>query len=1026
MSGSELRDTVPRKVEAKGDDHPSTLHTDAWKKDEKTGETKQDVAQASDRIAQGDATKQRSVDPYEHIDKAKEAGNELDLLLKQGRKPDEMITVRDNGQLKEVRVADRVADLKKQIADEIKIAGDAAKAINQQTVDKMLEQNRDKRDQMAKDLGLKPEELTPEKIDEEYQKAKGNADRQQKLRELVPVVGQRDALNLFHYAPLSVKLVEGEFRSRGFLDANLKMGDPVPASEFKRALDELRAVRPGSDAEKKLFGAGNEVAQAVDLYNNSEQSITLNYGLVQQKQAERVALELNQANGPNKEQHLKEALRLADQLDVPFLVKQAVMTENLQSGIGAEMIDMVRMGSMARLKNAEYLVSQGKIKEAQGLMMQVKSDSPELLYQKDEATGVISYRKHPPNDTTYEKLDRAVNVGISVNPATFGQMQSALFENIKNDKFGTTENGKKFLDDMRAGKFKSDDDIVAYMQDHGTGIEALKMMKVCREKYKIDIAESNAVLDKELVGLNSKFQQYDKRATDQMTEPEKAEKARLKGLVDKADTPADQKLEAQKQLTQLVDSKLTIEERVDKARVERQINGMNVIKEDRQKFLNRIDALTDFTEGAMHLCQGGARSAHDLFKSALEKDPELDKEFAALKQNTPDLETISDLIKKTDDTWEGYKDRNGKKFAKAAGIAAATLTGNLVLGLFSRASVLSGVATIGSAGLAGGLTNYAIARSVDPRAGYAEIKEGAFDGMMMGALSWTPWAAQISRVGQAGEAAAMAKTGWVTNLASKAEMLGVTKGTVAMGFGITGASELADVIVDGKPVTRALQEFGLKGLMNTGMVSVTRKWGLAPAAGESAVASRMGLAGRLGINKVTVGIGVGVAAVPQIQNALEGKGVDPVEFGKEAAINTAAFAFFKRWGVDDPKAMAGGPTLASNLRTGGRVMMMQEAWNVGIDRIMKTGLHDVLKQPFYIGKDGLGFTDSLIADAWGQYFAGLDASHPGDRRIISDGVDQHGTTFGGTFKIDKKVPNPRNGTGIFYDYSKKPDKPPEK
>src|SRR5579885_1556160 len=105
-------------------------------KDQKKGAEKRDVQPVSDRaVAQG-AKADDPIDPYDQITKAKEKGEALELLLKQDRRPDEKIIVRERSktdpnkiELKEMTVAARVAQLKGEIIEELKLARKGAQAI---------------------------------------------------------------------------------------------------------------------------------------------------------------------------------------------------------------------------------------------------------------------------------------------------------------------------------------------------------------------------------------------------------------------------------------------------------------------------------------------------------------------------------------------------------------------------------------------------------------------------------------------------------------------------------------------------------------------------------------------------------------------------------------------------------------------------------------------------------------------------------------------------------------------------------
>src|SRR5262249_32957662 len=125
------------------------------------------------------------------------------------------------------------------------------------------------------------------------------------------------------------------------------------------------------------------------------------------------------------------------------------------------------------------------------------------------------------------------------------------------------------------------------------------------------------------------------------------------------------------------------------------------------------------------------------------------------------------------------------------------------------------------------------------------------------------------------------------------------------------------------------------------------------------------------------------------------------------------------------------PTLAQTSNYAARALVMQESWGVLIDRGMKTLMHDIAKQPYYIKDSSVGFSSGLIADWFDQNWGELDPNHPGDRRVINDRINSNGPTLNSGLRVDKKEPDPRpnGGQGLFYNYGpKKPadDKKNEK
>lgn len=1017
-----------------------------------------EIAVVTDRAQAGDAPGDDPIDPYDQIDATNSLARQLDALLLMGKKPEDMVSVRIGDKIQQVTLTRAVEQLKQAMVEELKKARDGADAIRQTGdgtnpgISDMARENTVNRDKLAKDLGLDPATITLDSLGQEFRKANGNKERQDKLKELASVMAERDALSRLHYAPLAVRLVEAELTARGFLDPTLKPGDEVPDKHIKSAYDILKELpQPGNEKDVAAFGRGSkEIKDAREIFATTEKAVSISQMEQQMQRGLKIVAEVEKAKqgGDQAEEHYKNAIKIADTLNVGFLANETYREDNMKADISQELADTIRMGSNARLKYAEHLVSKGRFHEAQGLLAQVKADSPELIYQKRGEQ--VGYREHD-GGKTYEDLDRAVTLGVTVNPANFEQAQTLLFEKLGNDKIGTIEDGNKFLDRIKDGTLGSDADIFKHLRsDAGTSTECLKMMKLVREQYRRDITDANKVLDQEVQQIEARKKQFDDKQT------------------------------------------LTKDEEVEKARLERQIASLNATKNERQAYLNRVEAVTDFTEGIVHLSQGGAKSAHGLFNSALEKDPSLDADLKAMKGNNSDLKTLSELSDMTANTLEAYWQRNYKKFAVAGAMAAGTLTGVGLIGLcgYVGAGVTTTAitATIGG-GLAGGAVHWGIHRTVNEKAGWPEFRDGAKIGAISAALVTSPWAAQAYSAKAGADVAVSMST--VGHLASK---IGVTRGTLAGGLGISYTFEAGNVILDNKPIGQAAIDGTREGVFNTLLLGISRTWGL-PSAGNSAVKNAMfnrytfgtgfGLAAapeavavivdgkpvdravkdtihqgsmnwlmfsfmnkmavqdpskatgfsRFGLNPYSVGGGLGLAAIPEANNWLfHNKPGDQAfyDFLKQAPINVGAFALVGKYGMADygTGARIAAPTFRDAAGYGARAFAMQESWNIAVSVGMKQIQHDLMKQPHYIKDQGQGFVAPLVADYFDRHYgSGLDPTHLGDRKEINRNLSELNTPLTSTLFVDKKPVDPReNGPkkGLFFDYSKPPPKPDDK
>jgi len=993
-----------------------------------------------DRVAQGGANAGEPLDPYEQVAKTQALVAQIEQLSQGGTTPD----------------ATQIEQLKRQVVVELELAKKAADAIRMKGdatnpgIDDLAKANRQQREMLMKDLGLdSSKEYTIDDLGREYQRANGNVDRQNKIKDLANAIADRDILSRLHYAPLTVRAVEAELRARGMLDPTLKVGQEVPDAQFKLAFETLKGIPlPGSQADIDAFGANSkEVREAQEVIAGSEKTVSIHYMAQQQERGGKIIEEVAKAKRGegNVEEHYKTAIRMADTLNEGWLADQVGLEQNKTLGVSQELVDVLRMGSNARLKYAEFLVSNGRFHEAQGLMAKVKSVSPELIY--DKQGDQVVYREHE-GGHTYESLDRAVSLGVTANPGNFDAAQSMLFDKLGSDKIGTAGDANKFLDRIRSGELKSDADIMKHLRENGTSTEALKMMKLCREQYRKDITEANRVLDKEVEALDVRKREFDQKQT------------------------------------------LTKEEEIEKKLVERQIDSLKQTRQNRDAYINRIDALTDFTEGIVHLSQGGAKSAHELFESALKKDPSLDEDLKKMKGGSNDLKTLSELSAMTDSTLDAYWQRNYKKFAIAGAATVGTLTGVGLIGLggYVGAGITTTavVATVGGAGL-GGLTSLGIHRTVDPNAGWAEFRDGAKVGGLSAALVASPWAAQAYRAKMGADV--VVSTSAIGNLASK---IGVTKGLLGGSMAMSYSLEAGNVLIDGKPVTRALTDGTKDGVFNSLLLGISRNWGLP---GEAAAANKNFFSGIF--TRYTTGTGLTLAAIPEIAAVgLDGKPIDkalkeggtnalqytiffgiankarPTEVGStsglaslglkpwtylggtalagapelknwylhnkpgeealrdwgvNSVLNTAGFAFLQKYGMSDygTKGISN-PTMRNTWGYAGRAFAMQESWNVAMSLGTKQLVHDLGRDSFYISRDGQGFIAPLVADYLDyNYGKGLDPTHLGDRKTINQRLDQLNTPLTSSLFIEKKSVDPQTQgpkTGLFFDYSKPPEK----
>lgn len=1035
----------------------------------------------NDKVEVAAAKPAEDIDPYEHINNAQMLRAELETLEAQGRKPEEYIAVRINGEVKEVKVADRVAQLKQGMVDELALAKKGAEAIplvgdgTKRGIDGMAKANTVERDKLAKELGIDVSKLNIEMLGQEYQKADGNKERQDKIVKLGEVLATRAALARLHFAPMGVKLLEAEFRGRGYLDPGMKPGETVSDEQLKKAFEVLNGVpKPGGPADIAAFGEGKEIEDAVEVYATSARTLDILKLEQQQQRGLSIIAELNLATkeGEDPETHFKNAIKIADTLNVGYLKNAAHKPENAKDNVAQEIVDTIRMGSNARLKYVEHLVSKGRFNEAQVHLAQVKADSPELIFAMENDQPV--YRKYDNGKggkRSYEEIDRAVALGVKVRPATFEQAHSLLFDKLSKDKLGSEKDLTAFTERLtEKGELPTDAEKLEYLRSKDAkSTECLKVMTLTRDQMVNEVEEANKVLDKEIEAQETKKKQYDEK------------------------------------------TKLTQDEEVEKLRIERVIASLKNTKAEREAYINRIDALTDFTQGVVHLSLGGAKSAHTAFSDAIRKDPSLDAEFEKMKLANPEMKTLSELSKLTSNTFEAYVDRNKGKFAAAGAMLAGTFTGVGLIGVCgyvgAGVTTTAVVATTGGA-LAGGATSWGIHRAVSGQAGWPEFRDGAKVGGLSAALIASPWAAQAYTkvaVDAAAKTGVAANVSQIGNLASK---IGISRGTLLGGMGMSYTFAAGDMYFGKKPAGQAVVDATREGVMNTLMMSMTQRWGMSTDQGANFAKAAM-------FNRTTFTAGFGLAAVPQgFAMALDGKsfkeavaetlrdgtqntfmfaflsrlkvteagkasgtgstlglnnklwmaggiaglsGAGPInnyfhgrqtfseaaqDWATNAAVDTAALMFLKKYGINDygrssavtnpPKPGSRLPvTMGDTMSYAKRAFLMQESWNVTMSVGQKQIMHDLKGDPYYISQNGQGIIAPFVADFFDYNFGkGYNMLHPGDRKSSNRKLDEELNLplTAGKFADKKNVDPLQKGekTGLFFDYSKKPPKPADK
>ena len=88
-----------------------------------------DKTRVTDKAEGANAADSKPANPYNLVDHAVQTAGEIDTLNAQGRKPNEVIVVSENGQVRQMTVADRLKELKTSIKNDLDEAKRAAGAI---------------------------------------------------------------------------------------------------------------------------------------------------------------------------------------------------------------------------------------------------------------------------------------------------------------------------------------------------------------------------------------------------------------------------------------------------------------------------------------------------------------------------------------------------------------------------------------------------------------------------------------------------------------------------------------------------------------------------------------------------------------------------------------------------------------------------------------------------------------------------------------------------------------------------------
>lgn len=908
---------------------------------------------------QAETTKAASAepdDPYSHTNRVKRISEDLVRLQQSGKGPEDTIQVGD----KHYKVKDVVTEMKRVIESEIEAGKKAAAAIDQDIVGVMINQNIQDRNRLARDLGLDPTKLTTDLIESERAKAGSDPARSAKFDELVLNLQDRGEMEKLRHAPAYIKLVEAEMTAKGHNDPKLGLNDEASPDAIRKAFDLL-----------KLAGNEDPDLKTTDIYSEIEQGISLTFAVDQQERSQDIIRLMQAATEAGKtgqkqtvmvegqqrelsqEDLLKEANRLADKINVGWVGSQALLPRNIESGISTELMNIVYVSSHARLDYVNYMAEHGQIKEAQTLFNRVKTDTPELIY--DEKGG---YR-----DASLQRLDNKLTLGVSTDGADFQTAQSSFLEQL--------EKGNLHRDRNKPG------------QSAG---EVLDQMKALNTQFRREMEESDKVLNADKQRLIEEKTRMEKNQT-----PSEAEKMELE-------------------------------------RVKREIQVIDATMQQRHSYLNRRENLTTYMEASFYDAKEDYSKAHSLYKQfeANETDSELKKQL-----------NIEDKLAQTQPGFKGWWNRNWSYVAVGASIvvAAGLTVGTLGLGSAVGAGLVATALTATAVGTGGAaLTHWGIERTVNKDAGWESAWKGAKVGLMTSGMIVAPWATGARAAAATGattigaEGAAVSTAANASNVskilgaarafgakgAEKAATLGITKNSLAAGFGVSAITTTGDAIVEGRTFDQAASQFVKDGAVNTLMFGMASNIAVAKEALTAARTTNPLLTSF----KVHAGLGFGTSAIAEGNNYINGTktgGEATLDFLTGGAVNTAAIHGAGRLGFGQVGRYANPYIQAS--RYGAHVVAMEQSFMLTGDRVGHYLSHDILGQGVLPRDGGASFLTPLAANTSHAVFGGgLNEYHSGEAKRIAGNARSMSDHFSASIYVDQKFVQPKqiNRQGMFF------------
>lgn len=463
-------------------------------------------------------------------------------------------------------------------------------------------------------------------------------------------------------------------------------------------------------------------------------------------------------------------------------------------------------------------------------------------------------------------------------------------------------------------------------------------------------------------------------------------------------------------------------EKVELEEVKRQIKVIDATIDQRTAYFNRRENLTTYLEGSWLEAKEDFTAAHGKYAEFASKETD-----ASLKKGLD----IDEKCKRTEEGLSGWWHRNwgyvavGASIVVAAGLTVATLGAGSVLGAGLVATAVAATAA-GTAGAAA--THWAIERTVHEDAGWESAWKGAKIGLATSGMIVAPWATS-GRLAVAGGATELAASTQVASNAtaigrmlSMARTVGITKTSLAAGYGMAAVTEGGDYAFGLKTGGEAATSFVRNGLFNSMLLGQAGKWGTLSETAVTANATKSTLQSVLGLSAKNAGIGYGTSGVMESYNYLSGhkSGEDAMkDFVVGGAANTVTLSVLKKYGLSNEVGRAATANM-QNLRYATQGVLLNESFGAASDIVgTKYIAHDIMGAPAFVSEGGdraTNFISPMVADLYYKNFGnGLNLLHPGEQKRFRSNLDNLGSDMTSVIGVDQKFVTPYtiNQTGIL-------------